>query len=559
MPEPEVRTPDCQTFFLLEKYDPFQGICTGIATGQQVDRDQEILDYAKSKPFFEAWSDSVKKDSDGHSLGNVRLQHDEKKPVGKLTAMEFNDEAKLIRVSAKIVEPVAKDMLEQRVLTGFSIGGRYISKTPQTDGTTLYVADPCEISVVDRPAYPDAVFQQVKADGSIELRKFAKYEEPKRIADEEHRIVGEHRDEASPELQDHVDEEKCSCKCAECAAGSHAKCTSQMKCKAAKVDHAATNKAVRYLVPDGEHLPYTDESGNISHHLMGAAWAALHGGYRGNKYEGPDKAKAIAQLTRLYESEGMETPGASKTIGELLEMLKAGDIQSSIEQVNELLEELEKVTMPDDKKEETLTLDKAARHSIHQKIAAAKAHLTDHLDKCTKAVSMAHGHLDGIAKVMGGGPEVMDEGGKPDSVEHPNPKVTPQPAGGSDMADKGFKYVDAGNGLFKRVPINPEPLTEEGVARIVLQTLIGTQKAANAAIGDRTKVVPFVKAATKEGDGGAASGEGAQETMSKEDWKAYGQGNRDAIAKAQRLTGQKWQAVPSRILNRAAQNAGAMR
>jgi len=29
---------------------------------------------------------------------------------------------------------------------------------------------------------------------------------------------------------------------------------------------------------------------------MGAAWAALHGGYRGNKYEGADKDKAIAHL-----------------------------------------------------------------------------------------------------------------------------------------------------------------------------------------------------------------------------------------------------------------------
>jgi hypothetical protein len=31
---------------------------------------------------------------------------------------------------------------------------------------------------------------------------------------------------------------------------------------------------------------------------MGAAWAALHGGYRGNKYEGPDRSAAIAKLKK---------------------------------------------------------------------------------------------------------------------------------------------------------------------------------------------------------------------------------------------------------------------
>jgi hypothetical protein len=65
-----------------------------------------------------------------------------------------------------------------------------------------------------------------------------------------------------------------------------------------------------YLVveKDGtKHLP-TRTGGSPDHHLMGAAWAALHGGYRGNKYEGPGKQEAISKLTALYKSEGMDTP-----------------------------------------------------------------------------------------------------------------------------------------------------------------------------------------------------------------------------------------------------------
>lgn len=68
--------------------------------------------------------------------------------------------------------------------------------------------------------------------------------------------------------------------------------------------------AVKYLVPDGEHLPVTGEDGKPDHRLMGAAWAALHGGYRGNKYEGPNKSEAISKLKAMYKSEGMDVPNA---------------------------------------------------------------------------------------------------------------------------------------------------------------------------------------------------------------------------------------------------------
>ena len=44
---------------------------------------------------------------------------------------------------------------------------------------------------------------------------------------------------------------------------------------------------------------------------MGAAWATLHEGHRGNKYGGLGKSDAIAKLKKLYEREGMKAPGAS--------------------------------------------------------------------------------------------------------------------------------------------------------------------------------------------------------------------------------------------------------
>ena len=60
------------------------------------------------------------------------------------------------------------------------------------------------------------------------------------------------------------------------------------------------------------------ENGTPNHRLMGAAWAALHSGFRGNKYEGPGKQKAIQKLISLYKSEKMELPSEKGVEAETL-------------------------------------------------------------------------------------------------------------------------------------------------------------------------------------------------------------------------------------------------
>ena len=76
-------------------------------------------------------------------------------------------------------------------------------------------------------------------------------------------------------------------------------------------DHPASH----YLVvedpesPSTWHLRVKNAEGIVDHNLLGAAWAALHEGFRGNKYEGPDKEAAIAKLRKLYAAEEMEPPG----------------------------------------------------------------------------------------------------------------------------------------------------------------------------------------------------------------------------------------------------------
>lgn len=115
-----------------------------------------------------------------------------------------------------------------------------------------------------------------------------------------------------------------------------------------------------YLVSgdEGDHLP-TKRNGKVDHRLMGAAYAALHGGYRGNKYEGPNKQEAIRKLTALYKSEGLDTPG-SKGDEEVSEDAKAGrrmrasmmdKLKSAWATIKELMDWAEEPMMDDDEEE----------------------------------------------------------------------------------------------------------------------------------------------------------------------------------------------------------------
>jgi hypothetical protein len=61
--------------------------------------------------------------------------------------------------------------------------------------------------------------------------------------------------------------------------------------------------------PSTWHLRVRGTDGKPDHTLMGAAWAALHGGYRGNKYEGPSKEEAVSKLRSIYKGEDMTPPG----------------------------------------------------------------------------------------------------------------------------------------------------------------------------------------------------------------------------------------------------------
>jgi hypothetical protein len=159
-----------QLFAQLSKIDLARHEVWGVATAEIVDKEGEIFDYESSKPHFQSWSDEIAKATDGRSLGNVREMH-APSAVGKLVALEFDDQLKQIRVGAKIVDAAAWQKCTLGVYTGFSIGGSYV-KTWSDGQFTRFTACPVEISVVDNPCVPGAHFTAIKTDGTTELRKF---------------------------------------------------------------------------------------------------------------------------------------------------------------------------------------------------------------------------------------------------------------------------------------------------------------------------------------------------------------------------------------------------
>ena len=69
-----------------------------------------------------------------------------------------------------------------------------------------------------------------------------------------------------------------------------------------------------YLVvekPEGKKPKYhlqVKKNGKLDARLLGAAHASLTVGFRGNKYEGPDKEKALSKLKKLYKEAGLIWP-----------------------------------------------------------------------------------------------------------------------------------------------------------------------------------------------------------------------------------------------------------
>lgn len=134
-------------FIPFSKKDDEKQLVYGYASTEAIDSQGEIVE---KKAIIEALPGYMK-------FGNIREMH-QPSAVGKAKQANIDENGLFIKV--KVVDKGAWEKVKEGVYNGFSIGGRVVSKV----GNRIKELTLSEISLVDRPANPAALFTVVKAD-----------------------------------------------------------------------------------------------------------------------------------------------------------------------------------------------------------------------------------------------------------------------------------------------------------------------------------------------------------------------------------------------------------
>jgi len=135
-------------FVPLEKFDAEKRLAIGYASTPALDSQGEIV---KREAVEAALPDYMR-------FANIREMH-QLSAVGVAEAADLD--AKGLRIAAKVVDDDAWEKVKQGVYKGFSIGGRVTSRDP-ADRRVITGLELTEISLVDRPANPEAVIDVYK-------------------------------------------------------------------------------------------------------------------------------------------------------------------------------------------------------------------------------------------------------------------------------------------------------------------------------------------------------------------------------------------------------------
>jgi len=135
----------------ITKIDADQRMVWGYASTEAEDGQGEIV---KREALAAALEDYMR-------FANIREMH-RNSAVGVATEAELDDKG--LYLGAKIVDDEAWQKVVEGVYKGFSIGGKVTARDP-ADRKCITGVTLTEISVVDRPANPEAVFDCWKAEG----------------------------------------------------------------------------------------------------------------------------------------------------------------------------------------------------------------------------------------------------------------------------------------------------------------------------------------------------------------------------------------------------------
>lgn len=131
------------------KKDDDERTVEGYASTEAIDTQGEVV---KTEAIEKALPDYLK-------WGNVREMH-QWSAVGKTIVADVDKVKKGLFIKAKIVDPIAWQKCKEGVYNAFSIGGKVLKRV----GNVIQDLVLNEISIVDRPANPEAIFTLVKFD-----------------------------------------------------------------------------------------------------------------------------------------------------------------------------------------------------------------------------------------------------------------------------------------------------------------------------------------------------------------------------------------------------------
>lgn len=137
-------------FAPIAKIDETQHLVFGYASTEMLDSQGEIV---RKEAIEAALPDYMR-------FANIREMH-QPSAVGVARAAELDDKG--LHLAAKIVDDEAWQKIVEGVYKGFSIGGRVTARDPDAKHVITGV-DLLEISLVDRPANPEAVIELFKRD-----------------------------------------------------------------------------------------------------------------------------------------------------------------------------------------------------------------------------------------------------------------------------------------------------------------------------------------------------------------------------------------------------------
>lgn len=140
-------------FAPIAKIDETQRLVFGYASTEMLDSQGEIV---RKEAIEAALPDYMR-------FANIREMH-QPSAVGVAREAELDDKG--LHLAAKIVDDEAWRKVVEGVYKGFSIGGRVTARDPDEKHVIIGV-DLLEISLVDRPANPEAVIELFKAKSAV--------------------------------------------------------------------------------------------------------------------------------------------------------------------------------------------------------------------------------------------------------------------------------------------------------------------------------------------------------------------------------------------------------